>query len=210
MLESREEGQPSVPFSELADLFDTMNVFAAPAELHGILCGHLSASDVPMLEWLELASNFLEVDELVDDNARDLLEQIYKSSLAQLSGSGFGLFLMLPEDEFSIEQRAGELGAWCRGFLGGIAHADQSKWSQEATESLQDLSEIADIDDAGIEESEDTDRDLLELMEYVRMAAILLYTELHSKAVASEDAESDEDIPLWDSTHADGPPDILQ
>ena len=48
--------------------------------------------------------------------------------------------------------------------------------SPEAMEALQDLSAIAQVQ-GGLEESEDGESDYMEVMEYLRVAPLLLFTE---------------------------------
>ncbi len=53
--------------------------------------------------------------------------------------------------------------------------------SIEATEVLQDLAAIAQVQDA-LEESEDGETDYMEVMEYLRVAPLLLFTECNKPA----------------------------
>ena len=86
---------------------------------------------------------------------------------------------MLPADDRPLEERAEALVEWCRGVLGGFGLAGagtHAKLSDEAQEILRDLTTIAssafDFGDA----SEDEDA-LIEVHEFVRMGAMLLFTE---------------------------------
>ena len=85
--------------------------------------------------------------------------------------------LLLPDDEAPLAQRAVALGQWCQGFLAGFGlTARDGALSAEAMEVLQDLSAIAQVQSA-LEESEDGESDYMEVMEYLRVAPLLLFSE---------------------------------
>ena len=83
-----------------------------------------------------------------------------------------------------LSERAVALGQWCQGFLGGFGlTARDSALSAEAMEVLQDLASIAQVQSA-LEESEDGESDYMEVMEYLRVAPLLLFTECGKTAPA--------------------------
>ena len=75
-------------------------------------------------------------------------------------------------------ERADALLAWCRGFLGGfgLSAGAEPDLSDEAAEALNDLAGIAatELD----EDEDDVDEEsLTEIEEFVRVAALLLYSD---------------------------------
>ena len=88
------------------------------AELHGSLCGFLSAGGVVGREdWLRRLELETEPVLLAGDGA---LDRLYRASQAQLADPDLGFGLLLPEDDASVSERAEALLGWCRGFLGGF------------------------------------------------------------------------------------------
>ena len=74
-------------------------------------------------------------------------------------------------------ERALALGQWCQSFLTGFGlTAGDRALSSEAMEVLQDMAAIAQVQDS-LEESEDGESDYMEVMEYLRVAPLLLFTE---------------------------------
>ncbi len=70
----------------------------------------------------------------------------------------------------------------CQGFLAGFGLTYRANaLSVEATEVLQDLAAIAQVQDA-LEESDDGESDYMEVMEYLRVAPLLLFTEVNKPA----------------------------
>ena len=87
------------------------------------------------------------------------------------------LLVMLPDDEQPLLQRAQAMGQWCQGFLTGFGlTAGDRALSGEAVEVLEDLASIAQVEEA-LEESEDGESDFMEVMEYLRVAPLLLFAE---------------------------------
>jgi len=90
--------------------------------------------------------------------------------------------LLLPTDDAPLTERAAALGQWCQGFLHGFGvNASGLELSTDAKEVLQDLAAISQVQDA-LEESEDGEGDYMEVMEYLRVAPLLLFTETQKSA----------------------------
>lgn len=175
-----------VEFDELADLFVELKVFSSPSELHGMLCGQLArADDFDEQTWLTGAATFLEQPRFESDEAKTLLLEMFVTTRQQLMASGFELLMLLPDDDVDICERADSLGRWCLGFVSGLGAA-RTALTEDARETLEDLEEIVQIDDQGLEDGEENEQDLMQLVEYVRMAAIMLYSELHGQSGSPE------------------------
>lgn len=139
------------------------------SELHGSLSGFLCAGGAaPSSDWLgQLA---------LEGACGDTLQHLFLATTEQLQSPDFGFALLLPDDEHELLQRADALVAWCRGFLGGFGMvADSSAdLSEESAEALADLGRIA----SSALSYEDPDADeaaLAEVIEFVRVAALLLH-----------------------------------
>ncbi len=92
---------------------------------------------------------------------------------------------MLPPDSAGIEEKVEALSLWCQGFLAGLGDAglnDDMSLSEDLVEALRDLAAIAQVGVEGEtgEEAGEEESDLVELQEYVRVAAILVFTELNA------------------------------
>lgn len=173
-------------FEQLANLLlEEGAVTFSPSELHGLVVGQIAAGR--RFESAALASFCAEQIDLTNLSQAASLPQLsglYKAALAQLESSDFELELLLPDDEHSLGQRAEQLGLWVTGFIAGFGLAvteNASNLSTEAQESIGDLVQIAQIDAS--DEAEEDEGLLMEVEEYVRMAAMLLFTECNRDAV---------------------------
>jgi uncharacterized protein YgfB (UPF0149 family) len=158
--------------AEIADL--KLGVDAA--ELHGALCGFLSAGGTPTrADWLRQLELETEPVQLRDDGS---LLRLLQASQSQLADPDLGFALLLPEEAAPIAERADALLGWCRGFLGGfgLVPGPRPELSPEASEALEDMGKIA----ASSLSYDDPDGDevaLVEVAEFVRVAALLLHSD---------------------------------
>ena len=168
-----------VDHDELEALAVRLRLGTGASELQGSLAGYLagggSAQGRSVLAVLELDG------EAIDASAPDLalLARLATQTEAGLVDTELGFEPLLPADDRPLAERAAAMVDWCRGFLGGFglggatAHAPLSG---EAQEILRDLGTVAGSSfDLG-DESEDEDA-LIEVHEFVRMAAMLLFAE---------------------------------
>ena len=171
------------PYTAFATLLNSNGHPVSPAELHGLLLGRSCAgAGFDADAWLADAANVLETEPV--DNVRNALIGLQEMVKAELTGEDITIVLLLPGDDQSLTERAGALGQWCEGFLTGFGlNSGGLDLSDEAREVLQDLTAISQVQDA-LEESEDGESDYMEVMEYLRVAPLLLYTEL-AKPVAA-------------------------
>jgi yecA family protein len=168
-------------FDLIANVLVSEEVFVvSPAELHGLLAGQLaSGARMQPTVWLKTVSELLEISDLNHESSKVGMIGLYQQTLGQFESEGLNLVMLLPDDDATLTQRIDALGQWCQGFMTGFGYqgkqTDQSL-SPESRETLQDLSQIAQIvgDD---EERAGAESDLMELEEYVRMAAIMLFSE---------------------------------
>jgi uncharacterized protein YgfB (UPF0149 family) len=168
-------------FSTLADLFLLHGSMQSPAFLDGRLCAELALHDVTAEAWLEEVCLGLGVEQPRDRESGETLLAWRRQSLDALADSGLNYEPLLPDELFSLAERARGLQEWTLGFLEVIDDAGEAKregWSQALREAIEDLTGLAVIE-TDIDDSAENENDLFALTEHARMAAMLLYTEQH-------------------------------
>ncbi|QBF24214.1 YecA family protein [Pseudomonas tructae] len=165
------------PYTAFATLLSSNGHPVSPAELHGLLLGRSCAGAGFDAEgWLADAAGLLESEPA--DNVRNALIGLQEMVKGELSGEDITIVLLLPGDDAPLTERAAALGQWCQGFLSGFGqNAGGLELSADAKDVLNDLVAISQIQEA-LEESEDGENDYMEVMEYLRVAPLLLFTEL--------------------------------
>lgn len=157
----------------VADAARMAGLTVDPSELHGALCGYLCGGGYcDADDWI----GRLALDGERAPAAGDALDRLRASTTAQLDAQDFGMELLLPADDAPLAERADGLVAWCRGFLGGfgLAAPESAALSDEASEALQDLANIA-ASDLAYDGSEADEGALAEVVEFVRIAALMLH-----------------------------------
>jgi len=107
------------------------------------------------------------------------LKQMYSELWSGILDDSYSFNLLLPDDDDSIAERGHALSVWVQGFnLGfGLQQKDSPVVSDEVKEVLTDFGEIANLSDE-MEEDEDTEQAYFEIAEYVRISALLCFSEL--------------------------------
>jgi uncharacterized protein YgfB (UPF0149 family) len=164
------------PYQAFATLLTSSGHNVSPAELHGLLLGRSCAgAGFDNEGWLIDAAELLEGE--LQDNVRNALIGLQEMVKGELTGDDVTVVLLLPTDDAPLADRAAALGEWCQGFLSGFGLTRRAyALSTEANEVLQDLAAISQVQDA-LEESEDGESDYMEVMEYLRVAPLLLFSE---------------------------------
>ncbi len=171
-------------FDEYCDFLAPIGALNSPAELHGMLCGLLGGGARPSTsKWQGIALAFLDLEELdaslISAEFRQAIADMHSATLVALEDESMGFNLVLPDEDVDMGQRLQALSQWCHGFLSGFGSSGLSgeqSFSPESAEALRDLAAIVQI---GTDE-DDTDQseaDLFEVCEYVRVAAIHLFLE---------------------------------
>ncbi|HSH56859.1 MAG TPA: UPF0149 family protein [Halomonas sp.] len=179
-------------FSTIADLFLLHGSIQSPAFSDGRLCARLAMHDIDPASWLAEVCEVLGVEQPHDEPSAERFLAWRRQTLEALSGSELGYEPLLPDELFSLAERARGLKEWTQGFLEVVQDAGEEPretWSTALREALEDLEGVAAMP-ADLEESAENEGDLFALVEHVRMAAMLLYTEQHPGKPQVEDAES--------------------
>ncbi|NNA66686.1 YecA family protein [Pseudomonas gessardii] len=169
------------PYDAFSKLLSASGHSCSPAELHGVLLGRsCTGVGFDADNWLADAAEVLEKEPV--DNVRNALIGLQEMVKGELTGDDIAVVLLLPSDDAPLAERAAALGEWCKGFLTGFGvNSGGLELSTDAQEVLQDLAAISQVQDA-LEESEDGEGDYMEVMEYLRVAPLLLFTETKKSA----------------------------
>lgn len=153
----------------------TQDPVSNAAELHGLLCGLICASQ---------GNNKLPMQ--YEDSAimQALFPEIAKQFSHALDQETFTLELLLPDDQQTLPVRMQALAEWTQGFMAGLGEGgfQWKKATKDVQEIMTDLQAIGQInveefadDDVATEEDE---KAFFEVYEYLRMAVLTIYTDL--------------------------------
>ncbi|MHB0774973.1 UPF0149 family protein [Halomonas sp. WWR20] len=188
-------------FSSVADVFLAHGSLQSPAFLDGRLCSQLALRDIAAETWLEEVCAALGVEQPQSREDGEVLLAWRRQVLDALAAPELNYEPLLPDEIFSLAERAQGLKDWTLGFLEGIGEVEpetRDGWSSNLREALEDLEGLAGIE-VELEDNAENENDLFALTEHARMAAMLLYTEQHPGKPQVEQVETPQD-----SNGADG------
>lgn len=201
-----------ISFEDLNHLLVPLGALNSPAELHGMLCGKFCGGErLSADEWQLEALSFLDL--ITEDDgtlkgdhegaAQTAIGRLYHVVLAQLQDTDYALQLLLPRDDADLRDRTVATGEWCHGFLTGFGSsgvAGTTTFSEDCTDALRDIAAMVSIGDGSDEEDSDTEgaeNDLVEIIEYLRLATLTLFTDhgwtsAEREAIAAEQQQAND------------------
>lgn len=150
------------------------------AEMQGILCGMFCGGmSLTDQRWLDTLKDMANQGEPFTDNAEQVLTALFNQTCQQLLEAEFSLQLLLPEDTAPLNDRGAALINWVQGFLVGFGlhQQDLTGCSADVKEAMEDFANIARMEEP-MEDDEESERAFNEVMEYVKISAILCFSEL--------------------------------
>jgi len=174
--------QTSMPnYQELNQAFSKITLKLHPSQVHGLIVGVLCGNPKNHVAWEQLITGGKD-----PSKTHLMLQALFDASAKQLDEFLFEFQLVLPADSEDLQARAEALTLWCQGYLTGLKLAEVQivgRDPSEVTEAINDLIEIAKMNYEEVVASEEDELAYVELVEYVRMVAILVYQDVHEKDV---------------------------
>ena len=173
-------------YGSVAEIIESVHTLASPAEVHGLLCGIICSGkqQIDSETWAAKAMGLGDKDLHLSKKQATILQQLLDYSYNRLTQMEFDFQLLLPDEEASLSARSAEIGSWCHGFLIGLEltsdlDVTSDRLSVEGYDTLVKLSEIAEIDYEDLDYSERDETALVEVVEFVRLAILTIYSELN-------------------------------
>lgn len=166
-------------FEQLEDLFFAHKINASPSGFHGFLCGRLSCGAVDLKQLVDTSTSWLGLSSEQAEAAENDFEEFYQSSLNNLEDISFLFLPVLPDDELPLTERLVAVGEWCTNYISGLGEGmgEEFDISMDGKEALEDISAIGQIS-VDFEIEDDGERDYAELVEFIRIAVQLIFSDL--------------------------------
>lgn len=172
------------------------------SEAHGVITGLITGQPAIELDalWHHWALLNLDNDLAVDDPANPKaefwphLEAALGDIQQALRSTELAFDALVPAQDQPLSQRTDGLAHWCGGFLAGFGASGATIQDDEAQQALTLLGEIARASSESDDDSadqEDEERALSELLEFVKVAVLLLHDDRRLQA-----ARADSDTPI--------------
>lgn len=180
------EDMPS--WDEAADGLFNAGLNLNPSALHGAMAGLLGAGFSPHTDQHFSATVAALEKALAIDLTGDLVDFVSRLSLSTLSAiedADYTFQPLLPAEDSPLEERLLSISEWSRGFLSGftqgitLREAAGEPIPGMTAEALKDMAAIAQVDTAETD-SEEAERQLEDVIEFIRFAAINIVSEAQS------------------------------
>ena len=167
-------------WDEIADQLFNAGQTLNPSELHGVLVGLMGAGFDPDDEHhLEqtLASVEKAVGMQLQGELVDIVSRLNLATLSAIVDTDYAFHVFMPDDDDPIEQRLRSFSNWVTGFISGytegmtVRQAAGLAIQPEVADVLKDFASIAQVETDQVE-TEEAERQLEELIDYVRLATI--------------------------------------
>lgn len=148
-----------------------------PAEMHGLISGMLCGGNSDS-SWQPLIHDLTNEGLAFGHELAEALRKMHAATSDSLEDDGFLFQLYLPEgDDVSVFDRADALAGWVNHYLLGlgVTQPKLDKVTGEAGEAIDDLRNIAQLGYDEDEDQEELEMSLEEIIEYVRVAALLCH-----------------------------------
>lgn len=171
------------PQAPLKKALERLELDMGVSECHGHLVGWICASGESDADiWLQAIDKGGVSGDLLAEEARQLLRELFSISLGQLNDPELDFHPLLSAEDAGIEQRLHDLGEWVQGFLLGMSEGgvvDIDKLPADCPEIMKDLVEIAGVERYELSDGDEDESAYMELLEYIRTGVLLINEELH-------------------------------
>ena len=170
-------------YDRLNEFFEQHDILSSAAEVHGVLTGMVAGgANIEGDDWLLLVSDLIHEGQSFKPICREQLSQIAQLIRASMKDPDLGFQLMQPTDHAPLQERLQALVGWVQSFLVGfgVNQSNLAGLSEDLREAIDDMVEIAKLD-FEIDEEEEAERAYFEIVEYLRISAMLCFNELGQK-----------------------------
>jgi len=182
-------------FDWLANIYNRHGAINHPSELHGLMMGEIVGNlRRTAADWLQQVYEHMGVEALDEEryaSATDDLLSFYQKAIDGIDKDSSAFHLLLPDDDYDLPERVDSLVLWVRGFLEGLAISASDRLKNldaELQEILKDFVEICQID-SRVEQDESSEKEFVEITEYVKIGVLNLYAELNEPQIVNEAPE---------------------
>lgn len=171
-------------YRDLSKALEKTTLKLHPSQVHGLVSGLLCGNPASSAAWEELVTGGKETPK-----THEVLQGLYDATAKQLKEFLFDFQLLLPTETEELPERAEALTLWCQGLLTGLKLAQVqivNREPGEISEAISDIVEIAKMNFEEVVSSEEDEAAYEELVEYVRMAVVLIYQDLREAEAASK------------------------
>lgn len=150
------------------------------SEIHGALTGMICGGfRFESNDYLTVINDMFNNGEGLPAEVKRIVKQVYGEVWQAVLEDSYSFQPLLPDDDESLAERTNAMTVWVQGFNLGFAMQKQqiASLTTDVQEVITDFSEIANLS-TEVEEDEENEQAYYEVVEYVRISAMLVFAEL--------------------------------
>lgn len=151
------------------------------SEVHGIACAVLAFNNQYAEKTWQTQVLKGDARDFYVQEARQLLKQLFNTTLEQLNSGDLGFELFLPPEQDSLEAQVAALQKWCQGFAFGLALSGLKTMQdlpEDTRDWVQDVVKIGAAGEMDLHNEDESETAFIELTEFVRVGVLLMNEEL--------------------------------
>lgn len=169
-------------YHDVKDALLKVNALSEASEAQAVLCAlFIGGAKVKITAWIDsLMARSIDSGDIIVQKALQILAHMYKVTKSQFLSYDIHFDLLLPSSDEKFYIRIDALAMWCQGFLSGLGlmEIDYTKGSAEVQEAIIDLLDMSRLQyDDEVTGAEDEERAYMELVEYTKVAVLLIHSE---------------------------------
>ncbi len=175
------ENTQKIDFATAQAQLTSTSIIAHASEIHGALTGLVCAGfTYEDNSYLAIITDMFNNGEALPQAVKSLISKLYNQLWQNIIDDNYGFELLLPDDDDSLAERSNGLCQWVQGFtLGfGLQQKNTQSLPEDIQEILKDFVEIAQLSSDIDDDDEDSEQAFYEIVEYVRISALLCFSEL--------------------------------
>ena len=176
-------------YESLSDLIERTNLSMSPAELHGLATGLLVAdTSASENRYLQLVCEEPEQGDVLAVENTQLLRELFQATREALQAITLEFKPLVPEDDEPLADRIDAACEWARSLLYGLAEQgvhQRTDLTEDVSGFVNDLMEISRGGYAH-EKGEEGEMVYADLLEYLRMGALMVQEELQPVKAAPQ------------------------
>ncbi|RJG42052.1 UPF0149 family protein [Motilimonas pumila] len=177
-------------FDHVTRVLEGAELTVGAAEVHGVLAGIVCAGvKLDGQSWQGPFNDLVNEGFGLPSEAKIVCNDLYQLICQQLSDGNMAFSLLLPDDDQPLDERAEAMSQWAQSFLVGFGMLQQKL--NQAPENIQELiTDIRDISQVSLDfdiEDEESEMAFTEVIEYLRVGAMLCFNEFSKTASISTD-----------------------
>ncbi|MDA9983251.1 UPF0149 family protein [Gammaproteobacteria bacterium] len=182
---------PTVHYDELETALSQAGLELSASEAHGVICGsicnQMKTGVSPDLRRVLTAGADISGESLLPLQRQ--LELLLRNTVENLHHDQVEFCLLLADDSGGLPLRLQSLAEWCGGFVLGLLGGDSlaiDELSTDAAELVRDMLSVSELEVR--REGDDSEWDLAEVEEYVRVGVQLIFEELYAGLQSQKDS----------------------